>query len=413
MGQVVSTVGGLLGIGPNNNQFQATNANIVAPTTAGDVNNATTTANNGLATQSNLATAILNQNGTGNQNQVFNALTGVASGTGPNPAQTMLNTATGQNVANTAALMAGQRGAGANVGLLARQAGQQGAATQENAVGQGATMEANQQLNALNSQAGIANNEVTNATGAVQGLTSAQQNEQANLMGAIANQNNATVSSNNNVNSANSSMAQTNANNSANSIGGLVNAAGGAISKLLYKGGVVGMSDGGVVPSHIRDMAEIYHPHLAAGGVIPILPESVPSAPANPGGKSAWSLDKWATAPGASNPLTPTSTTPMGAADLVPPGDVMFASKGGAIDFRNGGKIPGKALVKGDSPKNDTVPVMASPGEAMLPRHIMESDNPPEAAKQFVMELMKKYPQKDDADDFKKALKIAIKGRKS
>lgn len=76
-------------------------------------------------------------------------LQGVANGTGPNPAMAALNQQTGQNVANQAALMAGQRGAGANIGLLARQAAQQGAATQQQAVGQGATMQAQQSLNAL------------------------------------------------------------------------------------------------------------------------------------------------------------------------------------------------------------------------------------------------------------------------
>lgn len=70
----------------------------------------------------------------------------LAQGTGPNPAQAALNQSTGQNVANQAALMAGQRGAGANVGLLARQAAQQGANTQQQAVGQAATLQANQQI---------------------------------------------------------------------------------------------------------------------------------------------------------------------------------------------------------------------------------------------------------------------------
>lgn len=77
----------------------------------------------------------------------------IAAGQGPNPAQTMLNRATGQNVANQAALMAGQRGAGANVGLMARQAAQQGAATQQGAVGQAASMQAQQQIAAMQAQA--------------------------------------------------------------------------------------------------------------------------------------------------------------------------------------------------------------------------------------------------------------------
>ncbi len=78
----------------------------------------------------------------------------IANGTGANPAQAMLNQSTGQNVANQAALMAGQRGAGANVGLMARQAAQQGAATQQQAAGQAASMQAQQQIAGLQGLAG-------------------------------------------------------------------------------------------------------------------------------------------------------------------------------------------------------------------------------------------------------------------
>lgn len=102
---------------------------------------------NGIGTQGSAISGLQNlaaqQQGTANQYQ------NIANGTGPNPAQAMLNQQTGQNVANQAALMAGQRGAGANVGLMARQAAQQGANTQQQAVGQGATMQANQQIAGL------------------------------------------------------------------------------------------------------------------------------------------------------------------------------------------------------------------------------------------------------------------------
>ncbi len=114
----------------------------------------------------------------GAQQGTAGQLQGIANGTGPNPAQAMLNQQTGENVANQAALMAGQRGAGANVGLLARQAAQQGAATQQQAVGQGATLEAQQQMNAINALTG---NQAAQAGTAGQiagigaGLTGAQQ----------------------------------------------------------------------------------------------------------------------------------------------------------------------------------------------------------------------------------------------
>lgn len=103
----------------------------------------------------------------------------VASGQGPNPAQNMLAQATGQNVSNQAALMAGQRGAGANVGLMARQAGQQGAATQQQAAGQAATMQSQQQLNALGQLAGT--NQALAGVGA--GLTGQQMGTLSNLYG--------------------------------------------------------------------------------------------------------------------------------------------------------------------------------------------------------------------------------------
>lgn len=98
---------------------------------------------------SGLKNVLAGQQGTAAQYQ------NIANGTGPNPAQAALNQSTGQNVANQAALMAGQRGAGANVGLLARQAAQQGAATQQQAVGQGATLQANQQIAGLQGMAGV------------------------------------------------------------------------------------------------------------------------------------------------------------------------------------------------------------------------------------------------------------------
>ncbi len=118
------------------------------------------------------------QNTYGQQGNTLGQLQGVANGTGPNPAQAMLNQATGQNVANQSAMMAGQRGAGSNVGLMARQAAQQGAATQQQAAGQGATMQANQQLNALGQMGGqesAMGNTAGNIVGAGAGLTGQQQ----------------------------------------------------------------------------------------------------------------------------------------------------------------------------------------------------------------------------------------------
>lgn len=60
---------------------------------------------------------------------------------------------------------------------------------------------------------------------------------------------------------------------------------------------------------------------------------------------------------------------------VVNPGLFSLLNKAAPQDFTSGGKIPGKEVVPGDSPKNDTVPIMASAGEVMLPKTIAESDN--------------------------------------
>ena len=157
-------------------------AQLVNPTNAYQASNAIAHSQEGLAQQNlfqqqlaglngigneqstyNQQQALSNQlafnNGAGNQASVFqqqqslaNALQKQAAGTGINPVQNQLNENTGTNVANEAALMASQRGAGANAGLLARQAAQQGAATQQQAVGQAATLQAQQQLQELGQQ---------------------------------------------------------------------------------------------------------------------------------------------------------------------------------------------------------------------------------------------------------------------
>jgi hypothetical protein len=62
-------------------------------------------------------------------------------------------------------------------------------------------------------------------------------------------------------------------------------------------------------------------------------------------------------------------------------------AKGGKVDFRKGGNVPGKAKVKGDSEENDTVPAMVSPGEIVVPRTVAQSPNAPEEAARFVAAL--------------------------
>lgn len=114
------------------------------------------------------------------------------------------------------------------------------------------------------------------------------------------------------------------------------------------------LSDGGQIPEHMHELASIYH-------------------------------DNWS-APG--------------------------AAKLKAV----GGPVKGPEVVKGDSPKNDVVKTLLSGGEEVLPKHVMESENPPQAAYDFVAEELKKRGKsegKGDHKEFKEALKNAISNRRA
>lgn len=142
------------------------------------------------------------QNALGNQSDVYNALAQIAQGMGPNPAQALLNQQTGQNNAAQASLMAGQRGVAANPALASRQIAQMGAANQQNAVGQGAAMQAQQSLAALGQQGQLANQMAGNLLQGVgqQGQLAQQNigtflgaNQNANQLNAGINQNNSNM----------------------------------------------------------------------------------------------------------------------------------------------------------------------------------------------------------------------------
>lgn len=202
-----SIVKNITGAGDSGMNFRGQQADLTTPFTAAQATNMYKQAQDAQGQQQAFLAAIQAQNGLGNQSSVFNQYQNVANGTGPNPAQAMLNNATGQNVAQQAALMAGQRGASQNVGLMARQAAQQGAGIQQQAVGQGASMQAQQSLNAMAGMGNIANTQAAQQAAATGANTQAAQNQEQNLMNAIAQQNNAKVGMQSNVNNANASIA--------------------------------------------------------------------------------------------------------------------------------------------------------------------------------------------------------------
>lgn len=74
----------------------------------------------------------------------------------------------------------------------------------------------------------------------------------------------------------------------------------------------------------------------------------------------------------------------------------------------HGGKIMGDASVEGDSPKNDTVHTMLSPGEIVVPRSMAHD---PEKAKEFIDHLLKNEKKSDG--DYGEVLKARRKRKAS
>lgn len=234
---ILGTVGAGLGL---NNNFQASSANINPGTNTAQLNDAYNSAQNGLNSQNNLVTALQPQvpSAVSNQNAVANSELSMLNGTGPNPALDLLNQQTGNNVANQASLMAGQRGASANPGMIARLAAQQGASTEQQSVGQAATNEANQMVTAQNNLANLSNNQISQTGQAVTGQNSAAQNEQSILQNANTSANNAAVGMQSNINNVNAQTSAANQNMNANILGGVTSGIS-SLSSIFEKGGLV------------------------------------------------------------------------------------------------------------------------------------------------------------------------------
>lgn len=401
-----SIVQSITGGGTNNAGFTAQSANLQNPTTTAQAGTAYDQTQTGLQQQQAFLQALQAQNGTQNQSNVYNQLQGVANGTGPNPAQAQLAQATGANVSNQAALMAGQRGTSANAGLLARQAAQQGAATQQNAAGQAASLQAQQSLGALGQAGTIAGQQVTNQGNAANAYSSSAQGQQSNLLNSINSQNNAAVSNASQQNSANAELAKTNATAGQNTLGNLTGALGsaaqmipGALSSVASNVNNLGMTQ--------TDLSGMLGSGAEAGG----------AADATAGGAGAvgdllsTGIEFAATGGqiGKNGLTTPGPQSKVGqhihmlakggkVPALVSPGErylnpqAVKAVEKGADPIKAGTKIPGKPKVSGakNSYANDTVPASLDDGGIVLPRSVTQAKNPHWAAHKFVSAIMQK-----------------------
>jgi hypothetical protein len=384
----MGAIGGLFGTagGVNGTGFNLTNG-----TNSGQLQTAYGGAQNSLQSQQALLSALQGQNGIGNQSQVYNQLQGVANGTGPNPAQAQLAQATGQNVANQAALMAGQRGAGANVGLLARQAAQQGAQTQQNAIGQAATLQAQQSLNALNAAGNLANTQAANQIGATSANTQAQQNEQQILQGA-----------NSQMNAIQGGLANTTMQGQQGVVGGAMQgigqaltlpqfASGGVVQKFADGGPTLGVS--GVDPApqspfnlgvdtNLAPSQPLMGPQSSAGQYLSPQNNTASNPAPISGGQNSGAQ---ALAAGMSGIIGSGSKSVGNLIHDLPAAAAAF-SRGGNVGpaLKAGGKVPGKAPVAGNSYKNDIVRADLSPGELVVDRETMADHGPAGQAARFL-----------------------------
>jgi hypothetical protein len=281
----------------------------------------------------------LTQNAQG-ATQGLNTLSGnlqqQAAGGGPNPALNQLNQATGQNVANTAAQIAGSKGI--NPGLAGRLAAQQGAQIQQQAAGQAGTLGAQQQLAAQNALGNLYNSQIRQ-TQNQQNLVGGQNLQQQGLLqNALSGQNSQNLAAQKaNVSSRNQVLGSI-----FNALTPFSNAGAGMIGvggDSSAEGGIADMSDSGV-SSLASAFAEGGEAHMAGGGLASLLPL------------------------------------------------LALLAKGGRVDMKSGGHVPGEAKVKGDSYKNDTIPAVLSPKEIVLPRSVTMSSDAPDKAKKFVEAIL-------------------------
>lgn len=469
-----TTGGGFLGgigatLGLNNN-FQAGAANIQQGTNQAQLNQAYQGTQSSLTGADNLSNTLTPQaqQAANQQAALAQQLSMQASGQGPNPAQNQLNQATGQNVANQAALMAGQRGASSNVGLLARQAAQQGADTQQQAAGQAATLGAQQQIAAQQQLASLSGQQISQTGQAIANQSSAQQAEQNILQQANTAANNAAVGMQSNMNNVNSQTAAANQNMGSKILGGvtsmlsnvpvvgsLFGAEGGQVDDGKFVAPSSENSSGPSIPATASLPADNSGPifggsksgggggggagllaMLARGGSISANP--LIAAPAAHGQPQSF-IGQWlagSQASAGSGPNIPaTSALPVDNSPLVKDrsedepedegttnagtysggssltgsltgmqsagasqgaptlGETRLSAKGGLME--SGGKVKAnnpkqKAVKKGDSYDNDKVPALLSEGEVVIPRHVMQSNDPAGNAAKFVQAIIAK-----------------------
>lgn len=394
-----------------------------------------------------------------NQANLANTLMTQARGQGPNPALAQLHNTTAQNVQNQGALMASQRGASSNPALIARQAAMQGGAMQQQATGQAAALGAQQQINAQQQLAGIYGQQGNQAI-----------QEQSVLQGAHAAQNSAITTGQLGAQQINAGVAAQNTNAQNATTGGIIGAVGGGGASMLNKGGMVRkMADGGIADYSVSTNPNLTVPDYGGnsfssgaekgsklgssfgkalkkrGGSdnAPIFTDASSSIGEGTGGGGGMqaisnydeggdigSSDNVGIAkygdgiklPGSGGDGEDDSGGGAWAKKKQGGGGLgsiaglaaLFAD-GGQISFSkkllDGGKVPGKAEVKGNSEKNDTQPTLLSAGEVVLPRSVTMAKDAPKKAMEFMAHIQATRKGKGGYGEVIKAKKMCGGGR--
>lgn len=317
----------------------------------------------------------------GHQQNILNSQQALAQelqkqsqGQGTNLGQLQLQNALNQNVQTGASQIASQHGI--NPALAARLISQNTSNANQQAAGQSANLQAQSQMQ---SQQALAQQQ--QAMGNVAGQMGQQGiQQQGVLQQAQAAQNNAINQAQLGAQGINAGVAQQNAQQSGGIVGGLL---GGV-------GSFLGLAHGGEVPAYasggaVANPFDLTHPQgIMTGLGAGIGGQNNPWANAFTGfGKAAHD----ATFSPSVNPQG------LGASFNAPGTTPSLGSNLGlgpmpqSVDqLATGGYIQGKAETPGDSLKNDTVPVLASPGEIFINRENAQS---PEKAHAFLDEILK------------------------
>lgn len=304
--------------------------------------------NYNLGAQNTLAqhlTGLANGVGTPEQQQYARMLQMQATGQGPSLAQAQLSAATNQNASLAASAAASARGLDPAMAARMALAGQQNANQQ--AAGQSALVRGQEQQTA-NTALGSQTNAV-----AGQGLQAAQ------LAGGIYQ----------GIGSQNLGQQQT-----ANTLYG--NAANAQNSQDAIRAGVSNNNNNiganTAAQNATFNQALLGSASNAAGAILPKVYDAWNNS--GTGGASTVSGD--------GNSGSSTS----GIQDNVDSGTEGITASRGAF-------VPGHGLIPGDSPKNDVVPAMLSPGEIVIPRSITQGPDAADHAAQFVAALKQQAPK--------------------